>query len=407
MSSAFNPQPFLDAAELIETTRDLELLLNKLADSDIIAVDIESAGFYKYFTRVNLIQIASRDISAILDPQKIEDFTPLKEFVKNSKVKWVFHGGDYDVSMLANDLGVFIPRIFDTRKAAEFIGLKGLGLSFLTEKYLGVILDKKLQRCDWSRRPLSEAMKSYALLDAVCLIPIHDLLKQELIDLGRLEWAEEEFENIARDARTNRLHEYDPYSFKIKGSSKFSLRSLAVLREVWHLRDRIAKKLDRAPFMLLSNQALLEIARQRPQSIAGLSVIKNLNREFLNRHGDELRQAIKDGMEAELVGLEKPPKLRINQNLLSAWEGELAKTLREIRDQIAIELGVAASLLAPSQALYDLARVRPKSFGELKQSEILHEWQADLLAEAFIPLLQQEAPITKSKRRRRRKKRWS
>ena len=404
MKAEFNPQPFLESAQLIQTTEELTKFLKEIEDTDIIAVDIESAGFYKYYARVNLIQIATREVCAIFDPQKIKDFSPLQEFVQTAKCTWIFHGGDYDISMLARDMGVFIPGMFDTRKAAELLGLSELSLRGLTEKILGFTLDKKLQRCDWSRRPLTDAMKKYALLDAICLVPVSDFLKNKLNEEKRTAWFKEECDYVAENARKATGPTYDPYAFRIKGSSKLSLRSLAILREVWKLRDTIAEKNDRAPFMLLSNHAMLEIARQRPRSIAGLSVIRSLNKEFLHRYGTDLQNAIKTGLKAELVGLEKPPRTRIKQNLLTAWEGELAKSLREIRDTRAEILGIAPPLLAPTQTLYDLARIRPSTVGELRQSDILHKWQVDILADDFIPLLQQEPPPIKRRRRRRRKK---
>ncbi len=405
MKFEFDAKPFIDNAQLIETAEDLAAFFTRAAEDDIIAVDIESAGFFRYFSRVNLIQIATRREAAIIDPQKIKDFSAFQQFASQSKCLWVFHGGDYDISMLARDLEVYIPVMFDTRKAAEIIGMHELGLRSLTEKYLGFTLDKRLQRCDWSRRPLTPAMREYGLLDAVCLIPIYDYLTSELQALGRYEWVLEECEYIARQAREAQPHQQDPYAFRIKGSSRLSLRSLAVLREIWKFREEIAMKMDRAPFMLLSNQALLDIARQMPRTMSGLMVVKAVNREFLNRYGAELQAAVRAGLEAELTDLEKPFKPRERHELLNSWEGEIAKTLREVRDSLANDLSIPASVLAPSNAIYELARVRPETVGELRQCEVLHNWQVDILAEEFLPVLQQEPPPLTRKTRRRRRKR--
>lgn len=404
MKIEFDPQPFIDNALLIETAEQLAAFFQRAANEDIVAVDVESAGFYRYYSRVNLIQIATRREAAIIDPQSINDFTAFQVFAAQNPCQWVFHGGDYDVSMLARDLEIFIPRIFDTRKGAELLGHQELGLRALTEKYLGFTLDKRLQRCDWSRRPLTTAMKEYGLLDAVCLIPIYDQLVGELKELGRLHWVLEDCHYIARDARDSQPHEQNPYAFRIKGSSRLSARSMAVLREVWSLREKIGQKQDRATFMLLSNQALIEIARLMPRTLSGLAVIKSVGRDFLHRYGAELQTAIRDGLEADLNGLEPPVKKRSREELLNAWEGEIAKALRDARDDVANRMQLPASVLAPSHAIYELARVRPESLGDLVQSEILHEWQSRLLAEEFLPILQQEQPNGSKKKRRRRKK---
>lgn len=404
MKPEFDYHKYIDNSIVIETSQQLESFLTRAAESDLIAVDVESAGFYRYYARVNLIQVATRTEAVIIDPQKIKDFSSFQNFAATSKCMWVFHGGDYDISMLARDLDIYIPRMFDTRKAAELLGQCELGLRALTEKYLGFTLDKRLQRCDWSRRPLTTAMKEYGLLDAVCLIPIFDFMVHELEELGRFNWVMQECEYIAREARESNFPQRSPYAFRIKGSSRFSLRSLAVLRSVWELREKIAERHDRAAFMLLSNPALLEIARQKPRTVSGLSVIKYIGREFLNRYGSELQAAIREGMDAELSDLEPPPKPRDRKDLLNAWEGEIAKSLREIRDDLANRMQIPASVLAPSHALYELARARPESLGEFLQTEILHEWQARLLADNFLAILQQEPPQKMRKSRRRRRK---
>ncbi|MDD3376051.1 MAG: Ribonuclease D [bacterium ADurb.Bin157] len=404
MKIEFDPHPFIDNPRVIETTEEMDNFFSRCATEDVIAVDIESAGFYRYYGRVNLIQIASRKEAAIIDPQKIEDFSAFQNFANASSCLWLFHGGDYDISMLAKDLGIYIPRMFDTRKAAEITGMTELGLRALTEKYLGFTLDKRLQRCDWSKRPLTRAMKEYGLLDAVCLIPVYDCLKSELETLNRMDWVMEECDYIARHAKEFQEQEADPYAFRIKGASKLSLRSQAILKEIWSLREKIAAKLDRAPFMLLSNQALIEIARQVPRTVSGMLVIKSVNRDFLNRYGSELQVAIKAGMKAPLTDLERPFKPKEKEFLLTAWEGELAKSLREIRDSIAEKLNIPPAVLAPMHSIYDLAKIRPNTVGLLLQSEILHEWQTQILAEGFLDILRQEPPKTAKSKRRRRKR---
>lgn len=404
MKIEFDPHPFIDNPRVIETTEEMDNFFSRCATEDVIAVDIESAGFYRYYGRVNLIQIASRKEAAIIDPQKIEDFSVFQKFANASSCLWLFHGGDYDISMLAKDLGIYIPRMFDTRKAAEITGMTELGLRALTEKYLGFTLDKRLQRCDWSKRPLTRAMKEYGLLDAVCLIPVYDCLKSELETLNRMDWVMEECDYIARHAKEFQEQEADPYAFRVKGASKLTLRSQAILKEIWLLREKIAAKLDRAPFMLLSNQALIEIARQAPRTVSGMLVIKSVNRDFLNRYGNELQAAIKAGMKSPLTDLERPFKPKEKEFLLTAWEGELAKSLREIRDSIAEKLNIPPAVLAPMHSIYDLAKIRPNTVGLLLQSEILHEWQTQILAEDFLDVLRQEPPKTAKSKRRRRKR---
>src|SRR5574344_2880541 len=99
MKIEFDPHPFIDNPRVIETTEEMDNFFSRCATEDVIAVDIESAGFYRYYGRVNLIQIASRKEAAIIDPQKIEDFSVFQKFANASSCLWLFHGGDYDISM--------------------------------------------------------------------------------------------------------------------------------------------------------------------------------------------------------------------------------------------------------------------------------------------------------------------
>jgi ribonuclease D len=405
MKKEFDPHPFIDNPKVIENPKALKAFFDRSSNEDVIAVDVESAGFYKYYNRVNLIQVATRKEAVIIDPQKFDDFSAFQSFANSSGCMWLFHGGDYDASMLSKDFEVYIPRMFDTRKAAEIRGLKELGLRALTEKYLGFTLDKRLQRCDWSKRPLTTAMKEYGLLDAVCLIPIYDELKKELEQLGRLAWVEEECDYILRHAKENN-HETVPdiYAFRIKGASRLTKRSQAVLREVWKLRESIAQRLDRAPFMVINNYALYDIAKLSPKTVAGLSTIKSLNKDFLSRHGQSIVDAIKQGLKAPLTDLERPFKPRRKEDLLTAWEGELAKALKEVRNKKAAKLDIPPSVLASTQTIYDLAKVRPNTVGLLMQSEILHKWQVQILADGFVDILNQEPPPPGRNRRKRRRK---
>ncbi|NLI75848.1 MAG: hypothetical protein GX442_05325 [Candidatus Riflebacteria bacterium] len=403
---AFDPKPLLDTAVVIQSTEDLARFLDGIADTDVIGVDTESAGFYRYRATVNLIQVSTRTRAAIIDPQAVSDLSPLREFPRRCACQWIFHGAGYDAGALFRYLGLEIANLFDTRLAAELAGLKELGLGSLAEAYLGFPLDKKLQRCDWSRRPLTPGMIKYGLLDAICLVPLRDLLRQRLADQGRLGWAEEEFAILAADARHGPAdHADDPFAFVIKGASRMPPRQLAVLKEVWTLRDRIARAMDRAPFMVVANPALLEIARQMPRSLAGLAAISHMSAEFLRRHGKELQAAIKRGCEAEPVRLPAPGDDRRRDLPPTNWEAEMTHRLRELRDREAARLQVPPPLLASSHALFEVARHRPASLDELRAMGEFRNWQIGLLGEAFLDLLQKSGPPPASSGRRRGRRR--
>ncbi|MBF0543866.1 MAG: HRDC domain-containing protein [Candidatus Riflebacteria bacterium] len=399
--TSFDSRKLLRNARVVETNEDLVEFLDTIKASEVIAVDIESAGFFKYYFRVNLIQIATRDVAAVLDPQSITDFSPLVEFSKKNDKEWVFHGCEFDARVLIRDFNLSFSRIFDSLHAAEILGLPEIGLSSLCEKYFGFGLNKKLQKCDWSKRPLTDQMLEYCLLDAIMLIPIREIMIGSLESIGRLNWAREEFEYLSK---VRCLEPDQPHNrgYRIKGSSLLPPKCRLVLKEVWELREEIAKQADKAPFMLLQNEALIEIARKAPRSIKGLSTIKSISPSFVQKYGEELRLAVKRGLENDISTLAEPEKhhpLPLDIHKLSAWEGEITKKLKETRDQIAQNLKIAPNILASGDTLSIISHERPQSIETLSSIGQLRKWQAELLGNSFLEILKVEPPPRVAKKR--------
>ena len=195
-------------------------------------------------------------------------------------VEIVFHDADYDLRLLHQDYGWHTRNIFDTRVAAQLLGIRAFGLAALLEKYFGVRLDKKHQRADWSMRPLTQGMLDYAAQDTIHLLELRDRLKAELERSGRWEWAVEEF-GLLEGTRWNDDDSANAF-LRIKGARDLSRRELAILRELVPWRDTIAGQLDRATFRVLGNEQLLEIAKQQPASRDMLGAIKGMPRGILD-----------------------------------------------------------------------------------------------------------------------------
>ncbi len=399
----FDPEPVLAEARIIRTTPELAAFLQEVRSARIIGIDTESAGFHRYSTDISLIQVATTTTCALLDPLALKDFTPLQRFAEDARRQWVFHGSDYDLKQLAMYANVHPRQIFDTRIAAELLGLATLSLGGLSESLLGYPLDKKLQRCDWARRPLTPEMMRYGLLDAVCLPPIRQRLRQRLIRRGRMAWAEEEFARVLQhDYPAN--PEADPRAFMIKGSRNMAPRNLVVLREVHALREELAKRRDRPPFMVLPNDALLEIARHIPQSRAGLSVIRGVGQFFLQRHGDQLLAVVRRAMQLPLDTLPPNEPDAPRMRSLTGWEGELLQTLRQTRNDVATREGLDPTFLANNHMLEALVRQRPNTPDEMAECG-LSQWRVGLLFQGMSTALLRlppEPPQAKGKRRRRR-----
>jgi ribonuclease D len=196
--------------------------------------------------------------------------------------------------------------VFDTRIAAQLLGLKAFGLAALLERHFGLKLEKKHQRADWSMRPLTADMLDYAAQDTMHLLGLRDLLHDELKAKGRLAWAREEFERLEsiRWAAEAPEHAF----LKVKGARDLTRRELALFRELVSWRDATALKLDRATFRVVSNEVLFEAARTAPGSKAALAKIKGMPRGILERSGDEILAAVARGREVPESELPRFPK---------------------------------------------------------------------------------------------------
>ena len=143
----------------------LQSFVGKLRKQSCVALDTEAASFHRYVDRIYLLQLSSDSETAIIDPLSIKNLKPLGRLLADSSVEVVFHDADYDLRVLDRDYGFRGKRLFDTRIAAQLLGEPAIGLGPLLEKYFGVRVNKKYQRADWSQRPLTPEMISYAATD--------------------------------------------------------------------------------------------------------------------------------------------------------------------------------------------------------------------------------------------------
>ena len=180
----------------LDTPQQVELFLDDISGVREIALDTEGASFHRFIDRIYLLQITTRERSAVIDPLPIGAPARLGTILEDPGVEVVFHDADYDLRLLHQDYGWHVTNIFDTRIASQLLGIKSFGLAALLEQFFDVKLDKKHQRADWSMRPLTPDMLDYAAQDTRYLLDLRDELRSRLEKLGRLEWAQEEFDRL-------------------------------------------------------------------------------------------------------------------------------------------------------------------------------------------------------------------
>lgn len=379
------PSPYLNAGDALylDDAGEVDRFLDEISHVSELALDTEGASFHRFLDRIYLLQISTRERSAIIDPLPIGSPARLGELLQSGTVEVVFHDADYDLRLLHQDYGWHVTNIFDTRVAAQLLGIKSFGLAALLEQFFDVKLDKKHQRADWSMRPLTPDMLEYAAQDTRYLLQLRDRMKSELERRGRWRWAAEEF---ARLEGTRWETEESMEGFlRLKGARDLTRRELAVLREVANWRDTVAAELDRATFRVMGNEVLLELARRAPRSVSELSAIKGMPKGMIERGGAQIVAAVRRGMDAPEAELPKFPRgQRWNKD--RDFDDRVAR-LKAVRDEAATRLDLDPGVLCSRERLENVARSNAKSIEELATVPDLRRWQIEAMGDGFLQAL--------------------
>lgn len=376
----------------LDTVDAVDRFLAGLSDARAIAIDTEGASFHRFVDRVYLLQLSTDRHEAVIDPLPIGVPTRLGTLLEDRGVEVILHDADYDLRLLHQDYGWRVTNLFDTRVAAQLLGIRAFGLAALLEQFFGLKLDKKHQRADWSMRPLTADMLDYAAQDTRHLLPLRDKLRQQLESKGRWHWAEEEF----RRAEGTRWEvETEDTSFlRMKGARDLTRRELARLRELVKWRDAIAAELDRATFRVAGNEVLLDLSRLAPTSREGLFSVKGFPRGMSDTRAHEALHAIVRGNEVAEGDLPRFPKA-------ARWDrdpdfDERVSRLKTVRDVAATELDLDPGVLCSRDRMEAVARRNPRHVDELAEIPELRRWQAEVLGPQFVKTLASAPPTVAS-----------
>src|SRR5450759_1219310 len=378
------PPAKTESALYLDQVPEVDRFLTEISNVKELAIDTEGASFHRFLDRIYLLQISTREQSAIIDPLPIGSPAKLGQLLESKNVEVVFHDADYDLRLLHQDYGWHVTNIFDTRVASQLLGIKSFGLAALLDQYFQVKLDKKHQRADWSMRPLTADMLAYAAEDTRYLLKLKDLMKGELKNRGRMHWAEEEFARL-EGTRWDAEDSMEGF-LRIKGARDLSRRELAVLREVANWRNTVAAQLDRATFRVMGNEVLLELARRAPKSASELGTIKGMPKGMIERAGADVVAAIRRGVEAPEAELPKFPKAQ-RWNKDRDFDEKVGR-LKSVRDAAATRLELDPGVLCSRERLENVARSGARTVQDLAAVPDLRRWQIEEMGEGFVRALQ-------------------
>lgn len=351
---------------MISTTEELRELAARVRHAPWVALDTEADSLHAYPEKLCLLQLAIPDGSVLVDPLADLHLEPLWEALDHREI--IFHAADYDLRLLFQGHHFRPSAIFDTMWAARLVGEPKFGLNDVLTKMLGVTLEKGAQKANWGRRPLTDRMVEYALNDVRYLNELAEKLRERLHDLGRLEWHRQTCAKLISDCAQPEQVDLDSV-WRIKGHDRLDPLGLAVLRELWHWREKDAVRSNKPPFFILRHEVLSDIAIDAAErgTARGLRLPPYLT--YRRRQG--LLDAVERGL--AVPEADRPTHVRVRSRRMTKAELDFAEELRVRRDERATDVGIDPTLVASKSTLYALARKDAGSW------ESLMPWQRGFL----------------------------
>lgn len=361
--------------DYIDNATKLNDLLQRLDDAEWVTLDTEFIREKTYYPRLCLIQIASDDVLACIDPLQIDNLQPFFTWLQQPHRLKVLHAAWQDLEIFHYlGKGQVPSPIFDTQIAAAVLGMGDqVGYARLVEGLLNVRLDKSQSRTDWAKRPLSQKQLEYAIDDVRYLRDVYKQLHQKLQQQGRVRWLEKPFQKLT----TPQEYQVDVREVwkRVKGVQILKPRQLAILRELaaWREERALHKNIPRR--WVVSDEILLDMARMSVRNHKSMRQIRGLSAEQIAQHGDDWLACIEQGravLKADWPELPRRRKLDADLNLV-------AELLMVLVNKVANEHGISAQMIATRQQVEKML-----ASGRSKLSE---DWRGALVNDLFEQVL--------------------
>lgn len=376
--------------ELITNTNQLKAACQKLHDNEYIAVDTEFLRETTYWPKLCLIQVAGGETEIIVDPLAADiDMAPLLELMENQNILKVFHAPRQDLEIFFRLMGCKLPSpIFDTQTAAMALGLgEQIAYDGLVNALLGHNVDKTHRFTDWSRRPLSENQLNYAIADVTHLRDIYPIMNERLSQLDRQEWVRAEMNALSN------LAAYDTTptnAWKRMRPKRYSVEYLAAFYAATTWREWFAQERDIPRSRALKDDAIFEIAEQRPTTAEAMDRMRAVPKGFANsKGGSALLEALNEAMENPEEFAPQTSKPKPNPPGQSATIELLKVLLRAVSD----DLQVAPRLIASSSDLEAIA------YSDLEENPVFHGWRREVFGELALKLKRGELGVAVQNRK--------
>lgn len=327
--------------QYIDTAAELNTFCQQIAHTSWMTVDTEFLREKTYLPQLCLIQVATEDAIACIDPIALTDLAPILELIYNPDITIVFHAARQDLELLYLIRGELPTKVFDTQLAATVLGYGDqIGYGNLVKLCLDVDLDKAHSRTDWTKRPLDPDQIDYAADDVRYLRDVYKLLRQQLVDKKRTHWLDDDF-SILMDIDTYRVKPETMWR-KVKGFGRLKGVQLAILQRLAAWREQRAVASNRPRRWILKDDVLLDLAKLAPESLDKFSLIRGLETNTINRQGKDLLAEIALG---KALPKEQWPKIKKTEPL-TPQQDSIVDALMSLLRKYCIENEIAPIAVA-------------------------------------------------------------
>ncbi|MFZ2725758.1 MAG: ribonuclease D [Methylococcaceae bacterium] len=365
--------------DYINTPEQLSALCERIKQVSWLALDTEFLREKTYYPKFCLLQLATPEWVACVDPIALSNLNELFEVLYNPNLIKVLHSSRQDLEIFYQLTGKVPMPIFDTQIAAPLLGFQdNPGYAMLVSSLLNINLNKAHTRADWSKRPLTEAEIEYAADDVIYLCKVYEIMTQKLAALGRTDWLIQDFAELANPELYNVLPE--KAWLKIKGKNKLTGKQLSIIQAVTQWREHTAQLEDRPRSWLLRDELLFDLAKLQPENLTELANVRGINERTVSRYGSELCQLItgaKNRAPLPLHDKERPAKKTQQQEAIL----DILTALVRIRAE---ENALNPSILATRRDLEVLLS------GDDEDCLLLHGWRFAMAGRELVGLLRGE-----------------
>lgn len=354
----------------------LPALCEQIQQAAWIALDTEFLREKTYYPKFCLLQIATLDWVACVDPIALSDLSNLFEAIYNPAIVKVLHSCRQDLEIFFQITGKLPEPIFDTQIAAPLLGFQdNPGYAMLVSSFLNINLSKAHTRADWSKRPLTADEIDYAADDVIYLCHIYQIMTQKLTELGRIDWLKQDFAELTESEH----YQINPEKawLRIKGQNKLTGKQLSIIQTLAEWREKTAQAEDRPKNWLLRDELLFDLAKLQPETVAQLAGVRGINERAVHRYGKELCQLITEAKNRPPIPLtlkDRPAKKTQQQEAIL----DILTALVRIRAE---ENELNPTILASRKDLEALL------FNGDDECPLLHGWRYAMAGQELVGLL--------------------